>query len=193
MKKTMQWSVDEYDENGKLIILYRFQRVLDHSIIKGGDLVLDVGGWGKLEKRLSQEDCIVDMINIDNEECDRVRSWYGDSFNIINGDIRNSNLGSNKYDVVACFETLEHIRERRTLAISEMFRVLKPGGKFVGTIPIPGRCHPVDDPTVTFITPDELRNILDLFATDIRIDPIGSITPDENPPSWFFVSTKKEK
>ena len=47
MKKTMQWSVDEYDENGKLIILYRFQRVLDHSIIKGGDLVLDVpsGKW----------------------------------------------------------------------------------------------------------------------------------------------------
>ena len=189
----MQWGVDEYEPNDKLIILYRFKRIIDEGIVKPLDRVLDVGGWGKLEKRLTQEGCLVDVINIDREECDRIRSRYGSSFIIINDDIRTAGIVDDKYDVICCFETLEHILEDRKLAIKQMFRVLVPGGKFVGTIPIPGRVHPVDDPTVDFISPEELRSILEEYAVDIRIEPTGSIKPQDTPGSWFFVATKKGK
>jgi 2-polyprenyl-3-methyl-5-hydroxy-6-metoxy-1,4-benzoquinol methylase len=37
------------------------------------------------------------------------------------------NFESNKFDVVICFQVLEHIKDDKTL-ISEIFRVLKPGG-----------------------------------------------------------------
>ena len=187
----MQWGVDEFEPDGKLVVLYRFKRILDEGIVASGDRVLDVGGWGKLEYRLTQEGCLVDLINIDAEECNRVMEKYGNSFIILNEDIRKADIEDETYDVVTCFETLEHILSSREFAIEKMFRVLKPGGKFTGTIPIPGRCHPVDDPTVDFINPDELIHILKDYATDIKIEPTGSISPDEIPCSWFFVATKK--
>ena len=112
----MKWDIDEFDGNGKLIILYRFRRIIEEGIVKSGDRVLDVGGWGKLEYRLTQEGCKVDMLNIDKAECDRVAAKYGTAFNIINADIRHANIESETYDVVTCFETLEHIMEDRERA-----------------------------------------------------------------------------
>jgi SAM-dependent methyltransferase len=188
----MRWDVDEYDDNGKLVVLYRFIRPFSEGVIKSGDYVLDVGGWGKLEHRLSQEGCKVDMVNIDQEECNRAAKRYGGSFTIRCTDIRNDSGLSNIYDVVTCFETLEHITEHREEAINVMMGLLKDGGKFVGTIPIPGRCHPVGDPTVVFITPEELREILSKYSDDIFIEPTGSISKDETPCSWYFVATKRK-
>jgi len=189
----MQWGQQDYEPDGKLVVLYRFKRILDEGVVIPGDRVLDVGGWGKLEYRLTQEGCFVDLINIDPDECRRVKDLYGTSFIVMNEDIRTYGLPEDKYDVVTCFETLEHICEGRDVAIEKIFKTLRPGGRFVGTIPIPGRCHPVGDPTVVFILPDELKDILSKYATDIKIEPTGSISPDELPCSWYFVATKRKE
>ena len=188
----MKWDVDEYGPDGKLIVLYRYKRIIDEGIVKEHDRVLDVGGWGKLEKRLTQEGCYVNTINIDKEECKKIEAKYGSSFTVINDDIRTADLDNDWYNVVCCFETLEHILEERDMAIAQIFRVLMPGGMFVGTIPIPGMCHPINDNTVSFIDPDELRKILEEYATDIKIEPTGSIKSTDTPGSWFFVCKKKE-
>ena len=118
--------------------------------------------------------------------------------NLSNDEIRAIQLSHNsitgkKYDVVCCFETLEHILEDRSAAIFEMFRILKPGGVFVGTIPIPGRCHPKDDPTVLFISPDELTTELKKYSDNFKIEETGSIKKNEVPTSWFFCAYKRKE
>lgn len=43
-------------------------------------------------------------------------------------------LQTNRFDVVICFQLIEHIQDDKTL-LSEIFRVLKPGGKLLLTTP----------------------------------------------------------
>jgi len=43
-------------------------------------------------------------------------------------------MESNQFDVVICFQLIEHIQEDTTL-LSEIYRVLKPGGKLILTTP----------------------------------------------------------
>lgn len=52
----------------------------------------------------------------------------------IRGDILDNGLPSFSYDLALCIEVLEHITDYRK-ALTEMFRVLKPGGAFVLTVP----------------------------------------------------------
>ena len=50
------------------------------------------------------------------------------------GDICNIPYSDNEFDVVVCFDVLEHI-EKDQKAVDEIYRVLKPGGYFVFTVP----------------------------------------------------------
>lgn len=52
----------------------------------------------------------------------------------IRSDILDNGLPSQSYDLALCIEVLEHITDYRK-ALTEMFRVLKPGGAFVLTVP----------------------------------------------------------
>lgn len=52
----------------------------------------------------------------------------------IRGDILDNGLPSASYDLALCIEVLEHITDYRK-ALTEMLRVLKPGGAFVLTVP----------------------------------------------------------
>lgn len=45
-----------------------------------------------------------------------------------------SNIGSNSFDTVICFQVLEHIKEDSRL-LAEIHRILKPGGKLLLTTP----------------------------------------------------------
>ena len=186
------WETDTYKDDGKLLLLYRHERIIDNNLIKQGDRILDVGGWGKLSKRLQQEGCDVTLLNADPEECNRIIKRYGASFKVMNADIRSSGLEYNQYDVITCFETLEHILEDRSKAIEEIFKLLKVGGIFVGTIPIPGRCHPYDDLTVLFITPNDLYLELKKYSDNYKIEETGSVRKDDTPSSWFFYSFKRQ-
>lgn len=49
-------------------------------------------------------------------------------------------LPNDEFDVVICSETIEHIEDPST-AISEIFRILKPGGAIVMTIPFMFHVH----------------------------------------------------
>ena len=187
------WTIDDFDDNGKLVLLYRHQRIIDENIVKKGDRVLDIGGWGKLEYRLYQEECNVCSIDIDKQQCSSLRIKYGISFSIINGNACALPFKDESFDTVACFEVFEHlIPERRPQIIKEISRVLKNRNQesFVGTIPIPGRCHPKDDPTVSFLTPEEFNMLISDHFNNIIIEPTGSITKGDTPVSWYFKAAK---
>lgn len=50
-------------------------------------------------------------------------------------DITDMNLEDNFFDVIICNHVLEHIEDDRK-AMSELFRVLKPGGEAILQVPI---------------------------------------------------------
>jgi predicted SAM-dependent methyltransferase len=59
---------------------------------------------------------------------------------------------SNTFDAIICIHVLEHVQEDRK-AIRELFRVLKPGGWAIISVPIRLEQKTFEDPTIT--TPEE--------------------------------------
>jgi len=51
-----------------------------------------------------------------------------------------SGLADASYDVVMCFNVLEHIYDHRNV-VSEGYRILKPGGRFIGSVPFLAEVH----------------------------------------------------
>jgi SAM-dependent methyltransferase len=91
-------------------------------------------------------------------------------------------LESDSFDAVVAGELLEHLRFPRAL-VSEVRRVLRPGGTFVGSVPNAFRVQnrlrflrglqPERDLThLHMFTPAELRSLLSDFAS-VRITPVG--------------------
>lgn len=181
------WERDDFDENGKLIVLYRYQRIIDEDVIKKGKRVLDIGGWGKLEYRLCQEECNVCTFDIDINLCKSVKKRYGTSFDIVNGDAYRLPFKERSFDIITCFEVFEHLKlDSRPQIIKEISRTLKNHGYFIGTIPIPGYCHAKDDPTVNFLTSEEFIILISSHFTNITIEKTGSISKNDIPSSWYF-------
>jgi SAM-dependent methyltransferase len=69
------------------------------------------------------------------------------------------------FDVVICNHVLDEIPDDR-LAIREMHRVLRPGGRLISQTPVePGRERTFEDPS---LSPEERRRVFDT-ADDVRI------------------------
>jgi SAM-dependent methyltransferase len=87
------------------------------------------------------------------------------------------------FDVVVAGEVLEHLADPRAF-IEEAFRVLRPGGTFVGSVPNAFRLknrlrffvgrNPLDDPTMLqLLSPDDLLALLRDFE-DARLEFVAS-------------------
>ncbi|MGQ4648731.1 methyltransferase domain-containing protein [Lyngbya aestuarii] len=76
----------------------------------------------------------------------------------------------NEFDIVLCTEVLEHVADTRS-AISEIYRVLKPGGKLILTTPFIFPLHEVPNDYYRF-TIMGLQEILKEF-TEVKIKAAG--------------------
>jgi SAM-dependent methyltransferase len=86
---------------------------------------LDVGGGANFGyTKLIQIDGSLESINISPAVSPTIVSDLNEKLPIPDGE----------YDNVICFNTLEHIREDRCIT-RELLRVLRPGGRFVVTVP----------------------------------------------------------
>jgi ubiquinone/menaquinone biosynthesis C-methylase UbiE len=82
-------------------------------------------------------------------------------------------FSDNEFDLVVCIETLEHIRDVQ-LALSEIRRVLRPGGRLALTTPLASRLrvlwrgveHPYS-PHVRAFTRRSLRTVLESMGFQI--------------------------
>lgn len=61
---------------------------------------------------------------------------------VVRSDINSIPLDANSIDAILCSEVFEHIEDPYA-AVSEMFRLLRPGGKLLLTVPAACRIHPV--------------------------------------------------
>ncbi len=93
--------------------------------------ILDIGpGMGKEPSMLSRygEVIIVDI------EPEVVNKWKKTNFTVVLGDVCNLPFENEEFDVIIAMDVFEHISED-SLAIQEVYRVLKNGGWLIFSVP----------------------------------------------------------
>ena len=109
---------------------YRFIWALER--VKEGS-ILDVGsGQGILIKLCQKNNLKCDGVEISDLVRKEIRKNCGNGFELFD-DI--SKVKNNSYDNVICLEVLEHVINPKEF-FSELFRVLKPEGKLLLTVPL---------------------------------------------------------
>lgn len=105
------------------------------TFIDEGSSVLDVGCWeGALGNFLIEEmACTVDGIELNLEAAKKAQQSYR-NVNICDLDNFDISSFSEQYDYIVCADILEHLRNPN-LVISQLKKLLRPGGKFVISLP----------------------------------------------------------
>jgi len=99
-------------------------------------------------------------------------------------DLQNLSLQSDSFDIVATNEVLEHVPSIDK-ALTEMHRVLRPGGWHVGTMPF----HYCDDVSTRRALLNEGGEIIHLLEPEYHLDPMneGGVLVFEIP-GWDIVA-----
>lgn len=118
----------------------------DELGLRPGQRVLDVGaGFGRHVYECARRGARVVALDYAADEVVQTRDTLaamvtageitGDRLvGVLRGDARRLPFADDSFDVVITSEVLEHIQDD-VAAIAEMVRVLKPGGRFAGTVP----------------------------------------------------------
>ena len=106
--------------------------------LPAGSRVRDAGcGEGFYEFALTSAlDLRVDGFDHDPRLIEQASAWLADEprASVRVGDIYAIDAEDNSFDAAVCSEVLEHLPDDRS-AVAEIFRVLKPGGLFVASVP----------------------------------------------------------
>jgi len=103
----------------------------------------------------------------------------------------------NRFECVVISEVLEHLYNPQE-TIDEIYRVLKPNGVIVGTVP-----HPESENSTrksvedhhwhnTIFTQERLKALIETMFTDILIENISWYNDQENRPQWIGFIARKE-
>lgn len=114
----------------------RAKTIIKFAKISSNDTAIDVGcGEGYMLSLFPKAQQIIGF-DISNVALERARSILNDRNDVefIKGDGQNIQLDDNSFDVTICSEMLEHVPEPKRV-ISELHRILKPGGRLVVSIP----------------------------------------------------------
>lgn len=139
--------------------LYEFLNPLFESFDSGLN-ILQIGSDGDVyEKLLAQ----AEKRGFKVTTCDIVEEKNPD----ILGDLCTLDLGDEVYDIVVCSEVIEHLHSPH-LAIDNIYKALKKGGKLIVTIPF---MFPIHADPFDFVryTKAGLRNLLKMFdSVDVK-------------------------
>ena len=124
-----------------IMLTFNFNKI---TLPKGNSTMLDIGcGEGRHVFGVMQnfKDTLCIGLDMDDPSITKAREGYeffksisnqGASF--IKGSAYSLPIPSNTLDLVICSEVLEHLDDYH-LALEEIYRVLKPGGKFLASVP----------------------------------------------------------
>jgi len=125
-------------KTGDLSFKRRVISIIKYLDIKKGDVLLDVGcGEGFYPMIISElYDCKIYAIDHDEEILSLARTHFDGKkdVNLSQGSIYTLEFKDKFFDKVICSEVIEHL-EKDNDAVKEIYRVLKPGGKAVFTVP----------------------------------------------------------
>lgn len=187
-QQKFSWVMDQYDLDGKYIILNRHAIALPR--LKPKSRILDVGGKGKFAKRLGQEGHSATVLNLSKDEL-RTRSDSAAKFHFNLGSIFEYRKGEKGvFDYVNASETLEHIKDQQG-AINNIYRLLKTGGAFFGTVPEKGVYHHDDEKGITFIDEEQMKNMLNEAGfNNVELKWVPSMNPEDEPHNLWWWAEK---
>lgn len=112
--------------------------------MKAGQRILDVGaGEGRYKKYMQHLEYVSQDFNGYDGQGDgaglQTGTWDYNAIDIVS-DINEMPLDDASFDIVFCTEVLEHVSDPK-LAIKEMLRVLRPGGRLIITAPFCSLTH----------------------------------------------------
>jgi len=123
---------------GQEIVKRRFRLTRD-SVKLEGKKILDFGsGNGAQTVEFANSDCTIFALDINGDSLEvlkniAVKEKYKD-IHVIDYDADIIPLKTNSIDLVISYEVLEHVRNENE-SLSELYRVLKPGGEMVFSVP----------------------------------------------------------
>lgn len=186
---TYDWSQVQRTPDGKILLLYRHQRVLDEGLIRPGADVLDVGGWGMFAQAVIESGAactILDLFTPDQYYPDRVKALPHRVGSVLDAD----NFPPAIFDTITIFETLEHVGSYEK-ALANMHRWLRPGGWIAGTVPRQGYCHLEGEPGIVFVSEAELAKKLRAAGFGrVKVEPTPSVTKDSAVCCLYFRGRK---
>src|SRR4051812_10372097 len=101
----------------------------------------------------------VTAVDIAPEIVDVARDQAGDRVRFETADVRSLPFPDDAFDLVVCFEVIEHVDEQES-ALDELRRVLAPGGLLVVSSPNPDANVPGNPHHVRELTPAALERLL---------------------------------
>jgi SAM-dependent methyltransferase len=135
-----------------------------------GRRVLDVACGTAYGSALLREAGAASVVGVDIAEAviESARPDMPEGVELVVGDVQHLELEARVFDVVVCFETIEHVKDREA-ALDGLARVLAPGGVLVISSPnrdayVPGNPHHVFE-----YAPDELRAALSARFPQVRL------------------------
>ncbi len=107
-------------------------------------------------------------VDLSDEAVAEATGAYGERCRFVVGDVHALPFDSSSFDLVTCFEVIEHV-ERQAEVLDELVRVLRPGG--VLAISSPNRLvYPPGNPFHTHeFAPDELHELLRSRFANVRL------------------------
>ncbi len=164
-------TVDEY----VMILRHKFAYNHANKYLSKSDVVVEVGsGEGYGTSTLSETCKKITGVDVDVSAVDHANKQYKSKkceFKLYNGGRLPFNDGSG--DVVISFQVIEHVKDD-ALFVSEIYRVLKPGGVFI--VATPNRLTRLKEGQKPFnkfhlfeYTPKELENVLKQSFEDVQV------------------------
>ena len=137
-----------------------------------GSKVLDAGSASGANTLLLESlDLNVTSIEMSEYGCELQRKK---GIPVICGDLCNMPCDDNSFDAIVCMDVLEHI-QGDDLAVSELRRVLRPGGKFLITVPEDMRLWSQHDVSVNHFRRYSRKDICKLLEeADFEIESVWS-------------------
>jgi O-antigen biosynthesis protein len=135
-----------------------------------GKRVLDAGcgtGYGTAMLADGRPDSLVG-VDISDDAVADAREKLGEDVEFVRADVHDLPFDTASFDVVACFEVIEHL-DRQPDAIAELKRLLRPGGVLLISSPnrdvyTPGNPHHVRE-----YRPEELRSELEARFENVKL------------------------
>lgn len=151
---------------------YECEPEFRHLYLKNDDALLDAGcGSGVISRFLAWQNPHATIVGCDASR-DRILQAAAAAQGIRNlsfaySDLSSLHFESNSFDVIVCRYVFHHLSlEKRTSAIRELFRCLKPGGRIVSADP-DGMFHtlrPMPDVVSHVLSVVAAKGSVDLFA-----------------------------